>query len=93
MVEHIQVRALPCSGSSAKFIWKSTHRYQLEAFVDMVRGKQPPHWVAPENSIAQMETIDMVYDKSGLGRRRPTHEVLSSRAEAASGEGTSPSAP
>ena len=69
------------------------HRYQLEAFVDMVHGKQPPHWVAPENSIAQMETIDMVYDKSGLGRRRPTHEVLSSRAEATSGGGTGPSAP
>ncbi|KAI1796993.1 NAD binding Rossmann fold oxidoreductase [Ganoderma leucocontextum] len=69
--------------------WWSTYRYQLEAFVDMVRGKQPPHWVAPDNSIAQMETIDMVYEKSGLGRRRPTQEVLSSQA----GEGTSPSAP
>lgn len=53
----------------------------------MIRGKQPPHWVSLENSIAQMETIDMVYEKSGLGKRQPTHEVLSSRAA----EGTSPS--
>ena len=55
--------------------------------MDMIRGKQPPHWVSLENSIAQMETIDMVYEKSGLGKRQPTHEVLSSRAA----EGTSPS--
>ena len=72
-------------------LYISTCRYQLEAFVDMVRGKLPPHWVAPENSIAQMETIDMIYEKSGLGKRQPTHEVLSSRA--AEGEGASPSAP
>ncbi|PIL35398.1 hypothetical protein GSI_02124 [Ganoderma sinense ZZ0214-1] len=70
--------------------WWSTYRYQLEAFVDLARGKKPPHCVTPDNSIAQMETIDMVYEASGLGRRRPTHEVLSARAAEATV--TSPSA-
>ena len=52
-----------------------TGRYQLEAFVDAVRGKQPPHWISLDDSIAQMETIDMVYEKSGLGKRQPTQQV------------------
>lgn len=40
----------------------------------MVRGREPPHWVTLDSSIAQMETIDMVYEKSGLGKRFPTPE-------------------
>lgn len=47
------------------------YRYQLEAFVDMVRGREPAHWVTLDSSIAQMDTIDMVYEKSGLGKRLP----------------------
>ena len=49
-------------------------RYQLEAFVDMVRGREPAHWITLDSSIAQMDTIDMVYEKAGLGRRMPTPE-------------------
>ncbi|KAI0635607.1 NAD binding oxidoreductase [Trametes polyzona] len=54
--------------------WWSTYRYQLEAFVDKVRGREPPHWVTLESSIAQMETIDAIYEKAGLGKRQPTAE-------------------
>ena len=54
--------------------WWSTYRYQLEAFVDKVRGREPPHWITLESSIAQMETIDAIYEKSGLGKRLPTPE-------------------
>ncbi|KAI8980055.1 NAD binding oxidoreductase [Trametes punicea] len=56
--------------------WWSTYRYQLEAFVDKVRGREPPHWVTLESSIAQMETIDTIYEKSGLGKRQPTPESV-----------------
>ncbi|KAK2808391.1 hypothetical protein FQN50_004776 [Emmonsiellopsis sp. PD_5] len=49
--------------------WWSTYRYQLEAFVDKINGKEPVHWISHEDSIAQMETIDAVYEKSGLGKR------------------------
>jgi hypothetical protein len=49
--------------------WWSTYRYMLEAFVDKCKGKEPVHWVPGEDSIAQMQVIDDVYTKSGLGRR------------------------
>lgn len=50
--------------------WWSTYRWQLEAFIDKIRGKDPVHWVTLESSVAQMETIDAVYEKSGLGKRQ-----------------------
>lgn len=59
-------------GSQWKDVGKpywSTYRYQLEAFVDRVRGREPAHWITLEESIAQMETIDDVYRKSGLPLR------------------------
>ncbi|KAI0663895.1 NAD binding oxidoreductase [Cubamyces menziesii] len=58
--------------------WWSTYRYQLEAFVDKTRGREPPHWITLESSIAQMETIDAIYEKSGLGKRLPTPEAVDS---------------
>ncbi|KAI0822503.1 NAD binding oxidoreductase [Trametes gibbosa] len=54
--------------------WWSTYRYQLEAFVDKVRGRAPAHWVTLESSVAQMETIDAIYEMTGLGKRQPTQE-------------------
>lgn len=54
--------------------WWSTYRYQLEAFVDKVRGRAPAHWVTLESSVAQMETIDAIYEMAGLGKRQPTRE-------------------
>ncbi|PWY94557.1 putative NAD binding Rossmann fold oxidoreductase [Aspergillus sclerotioniger CBS 115572] len=44
----------------------STYRWQLEAFVDAVRGKTPAYWVSGEESIWQMECIDMMYQAAGL---------------------------
>ena len=47
----------------------SSYRYQLEAFVDKIRRKNPPHWIAHRDSVAQMQTIDEIYHKSGLAIR------------------------
>lgn len=47
----------------------STYRYQLEAFVDKMRGKRPAHWITHEESVLEMQTIDDVYHKSGLPLR------------------------
>lgn len=44
----------------------STYRYQLEAFVDRLRGREPVCWVDNADSVMQMKTIDEVYVKSGL---------------------------
>ncbi|KNG89548.1 hypothetical protein ANOM_001935 [Aspergillus nomiae NRRL 13137] len=44
----------------------STYRWQLEAFVDVVKGKTPTYWIAGEDSICQMECIDALYQAAGL---------------------------
>ncbi|KAJ9199491.1 hypothetical protein DTO207G8_3685 [Paecilomyces variotii] len=53
------------SGKGGKSYW-STYRWQLEAFVDAVKGRTPAYWVTPEDSIAQMETIDAIYQAASL---------------------------
>nr|BAZ95829.1 oxidereductase, NAD binding domain cpaG [Curvularia pallescens] len=53
--------------------WWMSYRYQLEAFVDRVKGRKTQYWVTGEDSIKQMKMIDMAYEKSGLGLR-PTSE-------------------
>ncbi|KAL1843433.1 hypothetical protein VTK73DRAFT_2851 [Phialemonium thermophilum] len=58
--------------------WWSTYRYQLEAFVDKVTGKEPVHWISAEDSVAQMRTLDAIYEKSGLGKRPSTSSVAKS---------------
>ena len=47
----------------------STYRYQLEAFVDKMRGKRSAHWITHEDSVLQMQAIDDVYSKSGMPLR------------------------
>lgn len=49
--------------------WWSTYRYQLEAFVDRLRGREPVCWESNKDSLDQMKTIDEVYKKSGLPLR------------------------
>ncbi|THU80558.1 NAD(P)-binding protein [Dendrothele bispora CBS 962.96] len=49
--------------------WWLTYRYQLEAFVDKIKGRTPQTWVSKEDSVANMEWIERVYAKSGLGAR------------------------
>ncbi|KZO97109.1 NAD binding oxidoreductase [Calocera viscosa TUFC12733] len=49
--------------------WWSTYRWQLQAFLDKIRGRVPHHWVTGKSSIDQMETIDAIYEKAGLPLR------------------------
>ncbi|EJD39255.1 NAD(P)-binding protein [Auricularia subglabra TFB-10046 SS5] len=56
--------------------WWSTYRYQLEAFVDRIRGRTPDYWMEPEDSIAQMEAVEKIYEKSGLGVRPASAYVV-----------------
>lgn len=56
-------------GKGGSSLW-STYRYQLEAFVMKLQGKEPPCWVSNDESIMQMETIDQMYNTSGLGARK-----------------------
>lgn len=52
-------------GKGGKSGW-STYRWQLEAFVEKVRGGNPPVWVGNEESVVQMEVIDQLYRAAGM---------------------------
>lgn len=52
-------------GKGGKSFW-STYRYQLEAFVSKLQGKEPACWVTGEESINQMKTIDQIYQAAGM---------------------------
>ncbi|KAJ7016267.1 NAD(P)-binding protein [Mycena alexandri] len=58
--------------------WWTTYRYQLEAFVNRVKGRPTHAWVTKEDSIKNMEAIESVYAKSGLGSRPKSEYVPSS---------------
>ncbi|KZT53108.1 NAD(P)-binding protein [Calocera cornea HHB12733] len=49
--------------------WWTTYRYQLEAFVDKLKGREPQHWISEESTVGNMRAVGMVYEKSGLGAR------------------------
>ncbi|KAF8586323.1 NAD(P)-binding protein [Ramaria rubella] len=49
--------------------WWTTYRYQLEAFVDKVRGRAPHTWMSGTDSVNQMRALEMVYEKIGLSAR------------------------
>ncbi|KAF3766650.1 oxidoreductase domain-containing protein [Cryphonectria parasitica EP155] len=49
--------------------WWMSYRYQLEAFVNRIKGRKTHYWVTGEDSVKQMRMVDMAYEKSGLGVR------------------------
>ncbi|KAJ5802193.1 oxidoreductase [Penicillium pulvis] len=49
--------------------WWMSYRYQLEEFVNRVKGRKTRYWVSGDDSLNQMKMIDMAYEKSGLGLR------------------------
>ncbi|KAJ5452801.1 Oxidoreductase N-terminal [Penicillium cf. griseofulvum] len=53
--------------------WWMSYRYQLEEFVNRVKGRSTQYWVEGKDSWDQMKMVDMAYEKSGLGLR-PTSE-------------------
>ena len=57
------------------------YRYQLEAFVDKVRGRTPQYWPSREDSVNQMRLIDQIYEKASASRlSQPICIVLTSIA-------------
>ncbi|KAI0282418.1 NAD(P)-binding protein [Russula brevipes] len=50
----------------------TTYRYQLEAFIDKVRGRTPEHWYDAQDSITNMQWIETIYQETGLGPRPPS---------------------
>lgn len=54
-----------CAPSLLRFENVRRYRYQLEAFVDKVRGRTPEHWYDAQDSIANMEWVEAVYNEVG----------------------------
>lgn len=48
--------------------WWTTYRYQLEAFVDKVRGRTPQTWPADE-PVKQMKWVEQIYAAAGMPPR------------------------
>ncbi|CEJ81078.1 hypothetical protein VHEMI01227 [[Torrubiella] hemipterigena] len=53
--------------------WWMSYRYQLEEFVNRIKGRPTNYWIDGQDSVKQMRMVDMAYAKSGLGLR-PTSE-------------------
>ncbi|KAJ5547082.1 oxidoreductase [Penicillium frequentans] len=49
--------------------WWMSYRYQLEEFVNRVKGRKTQYWISGDDSLNQMKMIDTAYEKSGLGLR------------------------
>lgn len=49
--------------------WWTTYRYQLEAFVDQVKGRKPATWLSAEDAVSNIKWVENVYAKTGLGSR------------------------
>ena len=49
--------------------WWMSFRYQLDDFVNRIKGRPTQYWISGEDSINQMKMVDMAYEKSGLGLR------------------------
>jgi len=55
--------------------WWTTYRYQLEGFVDQVKGRTPKSWVSKEDSVENLDWIEKIYEKTGLGSRLKSQYV------------------
>ncbi|KAM6497459.1 putative NAD binding Rossmann fold oxidoreductase [Amanita muscaria] len=66
----------PIWGDRGETHW-ATYRYQLEAVVDMLRGREAPWCISGQDSIEEMKTIDMVYKQSGF----PARSTVSTSAQ------------
>ncbi|KAI1314192.1 hypothetical protein F5Y03DRAFT_5145 [Xylaria venustula] len=51
----------------------TTYRYQLEQFVNKIRGRETPQWIEGKDSVVTMQMIDMAYETAKLPPR-PTSE-------------------
>ncbi|KAH9834562.1 uncharacterized protein C8Q71DRAFT_769606 [Rhodofomes roseus] len=49
--------------------WWSTYRYQLEAFVDKVRGRTPKTWSTHDDPVKQMQWVESVYAAAEMPAR------------------------
>ena len=57
--------------------WWTTYRFQLETFVDRLRGRKTDGWLTKEESVVVMEWIEKVYNEGGMGSRPKSSYIMS----------------
>ncbi|KAJ7115827.1 hypothetical protein C8R44DRAFT_215019 [Mycena epipterygia] len=63
-------KAYSFEGAARGEDWWTTHRYQMEAFVDKVQGRTPQTWIEPQDSVDNMKWVEAIYAKDGFGVAR-----------------------
>ncbi len=63
MVDHVRNLSISFKFYSQIDVFVRRYRFQLEAFVDKLKGRKPQTWVSAEDSISNMESIEKVYEK------------------------------
>ncbi|KAJ5100582.1 hypothetical protein N7456_006634 [Penicillium angulare] len=75
-VQHLNAYTWPkgdIRGTGIEKAWWTSYSYQLEEFVNRIkRRKGSGVWVDGEESMKQMEAIDLVYNKAGMSVRPST---------------------
>ncbi|KAF8425891.1 NAD binding oxidoreductase [Tirmania nivea] len=65
----------------------TTYGHQLDAFVKKIQGREediPADWIPIEDTVAQMEVIDAIYEKAGMEVRNGTlYQEILRRGDAA----------
>ncbi|DAA79442.1 TPA_exp: Uncharacterized protein A8136_0215 [Trichophyton benhamiae CBS 112371] len=61
-------------GKGGKSHW-STYRWQLEAFLEKVRGKEPICCISNDDAIYNTECIDKIYKEAGMPVRADPEEI------------------
>ncbi|EZF76924.1 hypothetical protein H105_01759 [Trichophyton soudanense CBS 452.61] len=61
-------------GKGGKSYW-STYRWQLEAFLEKVRGKEPICCISNDDLIYHVECIDKIYKEAGMPARADPEEI------------------
>ncbi|KAH9847871.1 NAD-P-binding protein [Lenzites betulinus] len=64
----------------------TTYRYQLEAFVDKVRGRTPQFWTDQKTTISALETVGRIYAAANMPPRIKSSYVPAAAAPAAPAE-------
>lgn len=56
--------------------WWSSYRYQLEAFVEQVRGRTPHYWPEADDPVRQLQWVEGIYAAADMPAR-PASELYS----------------
>ena len=64
-MDHVSILVISSLALSDASGYVYGYRYQLEAFIDKLRGRNPEHWFDAQDSITNMQWIEAIYKEVG----------------------------